>query len=104
MIRFEDFELDPERRVLLKRGARFEIRDRALDVLLALAAQAGQVVGKRDLCRTVWPDREVDENNLQVEIVRLRALLGKHAIVTAAGRGYQFALPVQQEQAEPAAA
>src|SRR3954469_24843193 len=98
MIRFEDFELDEESRVLLKGGRRVEIRERALDVLLALAVKAGQIVGKRDLCRAVWPDREVDENNLQVEILRLRGLLGKQSIVTASGRGYQFALRVVSDR------
>jgi DNA-binding winged helix-turn-helix (wHTH) protein/predicted ATPase len=94
MIRFEDFELAPERRMLFRKGRTVAIRDRALVVLQALVERAGEVVTKRELCRRAWPERDVDENNLQVEILGLRKILGRHAIVTAAGRGYQFTLPV----------
>ena len=85
MIKFGNFELNAGRRELLNKGRPVDIRDRALDVLLALVERPGQVISKRDLCRRVWGDRDIDENNLQVEIARLRRLLGKYAIVTASG-------------------
>ena len=95
MIRFANFELSRAHRQLRRDGKPVGLRERAFEVLLALLEQAGQVVSKRELCRRAWPGREVDENNLQVEILGLRKLLGTHAIVTASGRGYQFALPVE---------
>lgn len=95
MIRFADFELSAAEKALRKGGDTLVLRERAFAVLLALVEQAGQVVSKRELCARAWPERDVDENNLQVEILGLRRLLGKGAIVTAPGRGYQFALCVE---------
>lgn len=94
MIRFANFEVFIAERQLRRDGKDIALRERAFEVLLALIEQAGQVVSKRELCRRAWPERDVDENNLQVEILGLRKLLGKNAIVTAPGRGYQFALRV----------
>src|SRR5690606_37858802 len=37
-----------------------------------------------------WGGLHVEENNLQVQIGALRRILGKHAIITLAGRGYQL--------------
>jgi predicted ATPase len=99
MIRFGDFELSPEERELHSGGRRLPLREAAIEVLLTLARHPGEVVSKRELCRCAWPGREVDENNLQVEISALRKLLGAGAIVTAQGRGYQFALPLETEAA-----
>ncbi|MBK7472564.1 MAG: winged helix-turn-helix domain-containing protein [Betaproteobacteria bacterium] len=95
MIRFADFELSAAEKALRKGSDTLALRERAFAVLLALVEQAGQVVSKRELCARAWPERDVDENNLQVEILGLRRLLGKGAIVTAPGRGYQFTLRVE---------
>jgi hypothetical protein len=44
------------------------------------------------LMTRVWPDRIVEENNLQAQIVALRKILGleRELIRTISGRGYQF--------------
>ena len=49
-----------------------------------------------------WPKRVVEENNLQVQVVTLRKLLGPAAITTIPGRGYQFTAPL--DGAAPASA
>ena len=41
-----------------------------------------------------WPKRVVEENNLQVQVVTLRKLLGPATITTIPGRGYQFTAPL----------
>ena len=43
----------------------------------------------------VWPGRIVEENNLQVQVMTLRKLLGHGAIGTVPGRGYQFVAEVR---------
>jgi DNA-binding winged helix-turn-helix (wHTH) protein len=61
-------------------------------VLMTLIEARGAVVGKDKLTGQVWPDRIIDENNLQSQISALRAVLGpdRDLIRTVAGRGYQF--------------
>src|SRR4051812_3167004 len=94
MLGFGPFEFHPASRQLRREGRPLVLRASAVEILLALVEQAGQVVSKRRLCERAWPGRDVDENNLQVEVSALRKLLGAGAIVTASGRGYQFAWPV----------
>ena len=58
-----------------------------------LATTIGETVGKEALLKQVWPDRIIEENNLQVQISMLRKTLGGEWIVTVPGRGYRFVLP-----------
>src|SRR5689334_8474795 len=102
MLGFGPFELHPDSRQLRRDGRPLALRASAVAILLALVGQAGQVVSKRLLCERAWPGRDVDENNLQVEVSSLRKLLGAGAIVTASGRGYQFAWPVLREPGDGA--
>lgn len=97
MICFDNFQMLIPERQLRKDGKPLVLRERAFEVLQALIERPGQVVTKRELCRRAWPERDVDENNLHVEILGLRKLLGKQAIVTAPGRGYQFALNIETD-------
>ena len=90
MLVFGRFELQPERRRVLRDGAPVAIGARALDVLLALTEHRARVVTKAELLDLVWPDTVIEESNLQVQISALRKLLGPGAISTIPGRGYQF--------------
>lgn len=101
MLGIGPFEVDASGQ-LWRDGRRQALRSAAVNILLALAEQPGAVVPKRPLCQRAWPGREVDENNLQVEVSALRKLLGAGAIATASGRGYQLTLPVQNRAATPA--
>lgn len=96
MLGFGPFQLCLDREELRRDGQPLALRTSALRILRALAEHPGEVVSKRRLCELAWPEREVDENNLQVDISALRKLLGRQAIATASGRGYQFALAVQR--------
>src|ERR1700754_867496 len=86
------FRVLPHRRELLFDGQPVKLGGRAFDVLMALIETPGAVIDKDVLMRTVWPDRVVEENNLQVQISALRAAFGseREIIRTVAGRGYQF--------------
>jgi predicted ATPase len=88
--RFAQAELRPQARQLIVRGESVKIGGRAFDLLLALVERRDRVVSKNELIELVWPDVVVEENNLQVQIVALRKLLGTQAIVTVPGRGYRF--------------
>jgi predicted ATPase/DNA-binding winged helix-turn-helix (wHTH) protein len=84
------FELQPERRRLMRDGEPVAVGARAFDLLQVLAERRDRVVSKAELLDLVWPGLVVEENNLQVQISTLRRLLGPQAIVTIPGRGYRF--------------
>jgi predicted ATPase/DNA-binding winged helix-turn-helix (wHTH) protein len=91
-VAFGRFRVLPHRRELLSDGRPAKLGGRAFDVLMALIEARGAVVGKDALMARVWPDRVVEENNLQAQIVTLRKAFGaeRDLIRTVAGRGYQF--------------
>ena len=67
------------------------LRRQALDVLLVLGGRVGQVVGKEELMRRVWPDVVVGEGSLTQAIADVRRALGDadHRLVrNVARRGY----------------
>ena len=90
---FGRFQVLPHRRELLADGQPVKLGGRAFDILIALIEAHGAVVSKDALMARVWPDRVVEENNLQAQISALRAAFGpeRDLIRTIAGRGYQFA-------------
>ena len=92
--RFGPFELQPDKRRLLRDGATISLRPRAFDLLVALVDRAGHLVTKDELLDQVWPGIVVEEAALHVQVSGLRKVLGADAIVTVSGRGYQFTLPV----------
>jgi predicted ATPase/DNA-binding winged helix-turn-helix (wHTH) protein len=103
--RFGPWRLLPGQRLLAIDGAPVKLGGRAFDMLVALVEQRHRVLGKHELMDLVWPRLVVEENNLQVQMVALRKLLGHPAIATVPGRGYRFTLPVEVSGAEaPAAA
>ena len=89
--------LSPRRRELLVDGQPAKLGGRAFDVLMALIEARGTVVTKNVLMAQVWPDRVVEENNLQIQVSALRAALGadRDLIRTVSGRGYQFSGNIQ---------
>jgi DNA-binding winged helix-turn-helix (wHTH) protein len=91
-IEFGRFQVLPHRREVLAEGRQLQLGGRAFDVLMALIEASGSVVSKDTLMNRVWPDRIVEENNLQSQIAALRRAFGadRDVIRTIAGRGYQF--------------
>ena len=106
---FGPFVLRPASRLLQKAGVPVHLSDRALDILLALVARAGEAVGKRELMELVWPGVTVDEASLRFHISALRKALGERPsgpryIATLSGRGYCFVSPVSMPGAAKAPA
>src|ERR1700746_2205451 len=99
VLSFGPFSLFVAERLLKKADEPIPLGGRALDILIALAEQAGEVVTRKDLISTVWPDVTVEEANLRFQIAALRKALGDgrdgaRYISNVAGRGYCFVAPV----------
>ena len=96
---FARFRLYPRRRVLARGDEPVTIGGRAFDILLALVTRAGEIVSVNELMGHVWPNINVEEGNLRVQMVMLRKVLSQceeaqRAIETIPLRGYCFVLPV----------
>jgi serine/threonine-protein kinase len=99
---FGPFRLDPVRRALLRDGTPLKLGARLFDTLLYLVANHDRLVERDELQRAVWQNRTVDENSLGQAISALRKTLqadgtSENFIVTIAGRGYRFGVPVEFE-------
>jgi DNA-binding winged helix-turn-helix (wHTH) protein/tetratricopeptide (TPR) repeat protein len=93
---FGPFRLDSAQRVLLRDGEAVALQPKALDILLLLVRNAGQLITKEQLLSAIWPKMVVEESNLSQNIFLLRKALGdaergQRYIVTLPRRGYQFA-------------
>jgi len=97
LYRFDDFELQPSRRALIRGGVKVAIAPKTFEVLLYLVQNSGRVVLKGDLLKAVWPDSFVEESNLTQQVFWLRKALTDKAdyIATIPGRGYEFTGTVQ---------
>jgi TolB-like protein len=89
------FQLDLQRRELVREGKPVKVGSRALELLCVLAECPGATVTKDELLERVWPREVVEENALHVHISTLRKLLaqgceGGSPIMTVAGRGYRL--------------
>jgi len=82
------------------------IGSRALDILGALIARAGEVVSKDEIIAAVWPGTVVEDSNLTVQISALRRVLDRgrtqgSCIQRVSGRGYRFVGAVTREGRGP---
>src|SRR6202049_4371429 len=102
-LEFGRFRVLPPRREVFVEGRPMELGGRAFDVLMALIEASGAVVSKNKLMERVWPDRIVEEHNLQAQISALRRAFAadRDLIRTIAGRGYQFTGVVRTVAARP---
>ena len=104
VVSFGPFSLFAAERLLKKADEPIPLGDRALDLLIALAERAGEVVTHKELNSTVWPDVTVEEGNLRFQMATLRKALGDgrdgvRYVSTVAGRGYCFVAPVTRSTA-----
>ena len=82
--------LDLEHRQAIVDGRAVMLGARVFELFRVLLEREGAVVSKDELIAAAWGGLHVEENNLQVQIAALRRILGKDAIITVAGRGYQL--------------
>jgi predicted ATPase/DNA-binding winged helix-turn-helix (wHTH) protein len=105
VLSFGPFDLFRFERLLKKADKPVPLGGRALDILIALAERAGEVVTQRELIERVWQDVNVEEANLRVHISSLRKVLGDgrdgaRYISSVAGRGYCFVAPIKHPLTE----
>ena len=103
---FGDFRVEAGRRLLLHKGEPVPLAPKTFDTLLALVRRPGELVGKDDLMRAVWPDAIVEENNLNQHIAALRRMLQdprgtNRFILTVPGRGFRFVADVETVEPLP---
>lgn len=98
-LRFGRLEWSTTERWLRIDGERAELGARAFDLLSALIEHRDRVVGKDELLHRVWQGVVVEENNLTVQVAALRKVVGAGAILTVPGRGYRWALPLDDAAA-----
>ncbi|MGA3000042.1 winged helix-turn-helix domain-containing protein, partial [Bradyrhizobium sp.] len=101
---FDPFSLFAAERVLKKADEPIQLGGRALDILIALAERAGEVVPHQELISTVWPGVTVENVNLRSQIAAIRKALGDgregtHYISNVSGRGYCLVAPVTRSSA-----
>jgi len=105
LYKFGSFSLDATAKVLLKDDRPVTVTRKAVETLLVLVENAGQVVPKEEMFTAIWPDRVVDEANLTQNIAMVRRALGAERgtpayIETFPGRGYRLVGPVLAEEKE----
>jgi predicted ATPase/DNA-binding winged helix-turn-helix (wHTH) protein len=98
---FDRFVLRPQARELLERGTPVRIGERAFDLLAALVEARGDVVSRDALFARAWPGRVVIDDNLKVQVMALRKLLGAESVATVPRRGYRFGLTLRACEAAP---
>ncbi|PQZ89002.1 MULTISPECIES: winged helix-turn-helix domain-containing protein [Pseudomonas] len=101
-VHFGPYRIHPQQRLVLEAGRPLRLGRRAVDILLILLEQAGNVVSKQELIARVWPKSVVEDGNLRVHMAALRKALGdgqagQRYIVTVAQRGYSFVAPLSIE-------
>ena len=94
-LRFDEFEIDLDRRTLSCGEQQIPLFSKSLDLLVVLIERRGQVISKEELLNAVWPEQFVEEGNLTVQISSIRKALGENPklpkyIVTVPGKGYTF--------------
>lgn len=99
---FEGFRVDARQRMLYRLPAqqRIELQPRVFDALLHFVRRPGELLEKRELLQTLWPNVIVEENSLNQVVSQLRKALGEKPsehrfIVTSPGRGYRFVAAVR---------
>jgi predicted ATPase/DNA-binding winged helix-turn-helix (wHTH) protein len=98
-IGFGPYRIFTGQRLVLEGEQPLRLGRRAMDILLILLANAGEVVSKQQLLAGVWPDTVVEDINLRVHMAALRKALGdgqagQRYIITVAQRGYSFVAPI----------
>jgi len=92
---FAGFDLDAERKVLRRGGEIVPLPLKAVELLIVLLKNRGEVVSKNELLEAVWEETFVEESVLSNNVYILRKTLselgaGKDLIQTVPRRGYRF--------------
>jgi DNA-binding winged helix-turn-helix (wHTH) protein len=94
-LHFADFELDQERRQLLRSGQPVPLEPKAYELLSLLVARRPRALSRAQIRDVVWPDVFISETTLSQAVNVIRGVLDDDArrprfIRTARGFGYAF--------------
>jgi TolB-like protein/Flp pilus assembly protein TadD len=92
--------VQPEACRIVSGNKELRLRPLMMNLLVALAAHAGEVLSKNRILEMVWEAQFVSESSLTREVAELRQILGDNHkkpqfIETIPKRGYRFIAPVQ---------
>src|SRR5262249_13232624 len=109
LVSFDRYSLDLANEELRHAGDVVPLTPQAFAVLRRLVEDAGQLVRKDDLFRSVWRDTHVSDGVLRVVILALRRALDGDSeeprfIETVPRRGYRFIFPLTRTSRRPAVA
>lgn len=92
-----EFQMDPDRRCLIRRGETVEMTAKEYEILEFFLAHRGQVVSVQQVYENVWQEKYLptSSNTVMVHILNLRKKLesdpaSPKLIRTVWGKGYQF--------------
>jgi len=94
-LRFGEFELDQERRQLLRSGRPVPLEPKHYEVLTVLLERRPRALSRIEIRDVVWPETFVSESTLTLAITSIRQALGDDArnprfVRTVHGFGYAF--------------
>lgn len=97
---FGPFRLETQWQRLYRGEELLALTRKRYEILLLLVENAGQVMKKDEIIRTIWPEQIVEESNLTQHIYVLRRLIEDDPrtpkyILTVSGEGYQFSSTVE---------
>lgn len=95
IVRFDDFCIDTQARVLLRAGRPVALQPKAFDLLMLLIENRERVVSRNDLFAAIWQGEIVSDAALSFSIKAIRQALGdsgrpRRYIETAHSRGFRF--------------
>jgi DNA-binding winged helix-turn-helix (wHTH) protein len=99
---FEDFRLDPDRRLLMRGDNVMPLTPKQFSLLFVLVQRKGELVSYQELKKLVWPETRVVENkSLTQTIYSVRSQLGDSAnqqrfIENVPRKGYRFASEIRE--------
>src|SRR5215510_8576380 len=107
LLSFDRYSLDLANEQLLHDGEVVSLTPKAFAVLRRLVEDAGQLVKKEDLLRSVWRDTHVSDGVVRVIVLEIRRALGDDSeqprfIETVSRRGYRFIAPRTHTRSRPA--
>jgi DNA-binding winged helix-turn-helix (wHTH) protein len=94
-LRFGEYEIDSDTRLLLKAGKPMDLTPKAFQLLELLIRRRPAIVSKREILGALWPDTYVSEANVSNLVSEIRTTIKDAArrpqyIRTSHGAGYAF--------------
>ena len=98
--------VEPDLNCITRGKKKTSVEPKVIEVLVCLADYPGEVLSKKQIIQTVWPDTFVSEEVLRYSISELRKAFGDDAknpriIQTIARRGYRLIAPVTKKDSSP---